>query len=322
MKKIFVTRRIPEIGLKILQDQGYEVDIYPKDGVPSQAELLQNLQAKPYDAVLTLLTDKVDAAFLDAAPAAKIISNYAVGFNNIDVAEAKRRGVAVANTRGASSDSVAEFTVALILALSTRLVEGDKFVRAGKFEGWSPMLFLGTDLKGKTLGLVGAGNIGSQVAFLAARGLGMKIVYHDIVRNEKIEKECGAMYEETFENVLKDADFVTLHVPLLPSTHHFISAEHLKLMKPTAFIVNTSRGPVVDENALVAALKSKVIAGAALDVFEFEPNLAAGLAELSNVVLTPHIASSRPTTRNEMSRLAAENIVDFFDGKTPNGLVQ
>lgn len=321
-RHVLITRMIPDIAEKMLREKGFVVDVHPKEGVPSRRKLLKCLRRKPYDAALTLLTDPVDAAFLDAAPTVKIVSNYAVGFNNIDLKEAKKRGVAVTNTKGASSACVAEHAMALMFALSTRLVEGDRLIRDGRFNGWEPMLLLGTDMRGKTLGLVGAGAIGEEVARMAAHGFDMKVVYHDVVRNPSIEKHCGAEYRTTIEEVLMEGDFVSLHVPLLPTTHHLIDEAKLKLMKPTAFLINTSRGPVVDEVALVKALRKGIIRGAGLDVFEFEPKLARGLTYLDNVVLTPHIASSRESARTEMAVLAAQNIIDFFDGKEPKGLVK
>jgi len=315
MKKIFVTRRIPDVGIKMLTDKGYDVDVFLKDYMPSQRQLIKWLKKKPYDAVVTLLTDKVDAKFFDAAPTVKMISNYAVGFNNIDVAEAGRRGISIANTRGASSDCVAEHAIALMMALSTRLVEGDKFVRQGRFRGWSPMLLPGSDMKGATLGLVGAGAIGTEVARIASAGFKMKVIYHDVVRNENLEKNDGAIFKNSVEEVLKEADFISLHVPLMDSTFHLLNKDHFKMMKPTAFLINTSRGPVIDEMALISALKDGTIRGAGLDVFEFEPKVSYGLRKLPNVVLTPHIASSRPSARNQMSSLVAENLIEFFDGK-------
>jgi glyoxylate reductase len=250
-----------------------------------------------------------------------LYANYAVGYDNIDVVEAKKRGILVTNTPGNYSYCIAEQTLALMLGLTTRMVEADNFVRAGKYLGWSPVNFVGTDLEKKTLGLVGAGKIGERVAHHCARGFEMKVIYYDVMRNEKIEKEYGAEYFPNVEDVLKRADIVSLHVPLLDSTHHLINEARLKLMKPTAFLINTSRGPVVDENALVEALKAGTIRGAGLDVFEFEPKLADGLAQLPNVILTPHIASARESARNEMAKIAAENVISFLEtGTVKNGV--
>ncbi len=321
-KKVFVSRKIPEIGISMLKEKGYEVDVYMKDIVPDQKELIHYLRKKPYDAVLSLLTDKIDSAVFSASPSTKIFANYAMGFDNMDVEEAKNRGISLTNTPGAFADCIAEHAIALIFALTTRLVEGDKYVRAGKYKGWTPMNFIGGDVCGKTLGLIGAGKIGSKVAYHLSKGFGLKVVYYDIKRNEEIEMGSGAIFKETIEEVLKEADIISLHVPLFDATHHLINETRLNMMKPTAYLINTSRGPVVDEVALVEALKNKTIKGAGLDVFEFEPKLAKGLAKLDNVVLTPHIASARESARNEMARMASQNIIDFFEGKEPKNIIK
>ncbi len=321
MASIYVTRRIPEAGLKLLQDAGHTLDISEKDGVLSKEELLAALKAKPYDAVLCLLTDTINGEVFDAVPTAKIFANYAVGFNNIDIEAAKARGITITNTPGALTDTVAEHTIALMLAITSRIAEGDRFVRAGKFDGWGPMMLLGTDLRGKTLGLIGAGRIGGRVAEIAGAGLGMKILYTDVAANADFEKATGARFVATPEEVLKEADVVSIHVPLLPTTTHLMNAERLRMMKPGAYLVNTSRGPVIDEAALVSALKEGVIKGAALDVFEHEPMLAPGLQELENVVLTPHIASATDGARNEMAVLAAENLIAVLKGEAPKNPV-
>ena len=320
--KVFVTRKIPERGISMLKEKGYEVDVSEKDGVLTKDELAAALRTKPYDAVLCLLTDTIDKdAFNAAAPSVKIFSNYAVGFNNIDVPEAKARGIMITNTPGVLTETVAEHAFALILAMASRIVEADTFTRAGKYTGWAPMMFLGTDVSHKTLGILGAGRIGSRVAHHGKHGFDMNVIYYDVKRNEEIEKTIGASYRNTPEAVLKEADVVSIHVPLLDSTKHLINKERLAMMKPSAYIVNTSRGPVIDEVALVEALKNNVIKGAALDVFENEPKLAPGLAELSNVVITPHIASATEETRSKMSEMAAQAIVDALEGKNPVNLV-
>ena len=320
--KVYVTRKIPERGIAMLKEKGYEVDVSEKDGVLTKDELATALRTKPYDAVLCLLTDTIDKdAFNAAAPSVKIFSNYAVGFNNIDVPEAKARGIMITNTPGVLTETVAEHAFALILAMASRIVEADTFTRAGKYTGWAPMMFLGTDVSHKTLGILGAGRIGSRVAHHGKHGFDMNVIYYDVKRNEEIEKTIGASYRNTPEAVLKEADVVSIHVPLLDSTKHLINKERLAMMKPSAYIVNTSRGPVIDEVALVEALKNNVIKGAALDVFENEPKLAPGLAELSNVVITPHIASATEETRSKMSEMAAQAIVDALEGRRPVNLV-
>jgi len=320
-KKILITRRIPDIGIKMLEAKGYELDISPKKRNLTRRELLGTLKDKPYDAVLCLLTDAINKEIFDIAPTVKIFANYAVGYNNIDVEEAKKRDVTITNTPGSFSFSIAEHTIALMLALTTRLVEGDEYIRRGKYKGWAPMEFMGTDMRGKVVGLLGVGRIGSEVAHMVSKGFGAKVIYYDVARNEQLEKDEVVVFRPTVEEVLKEADIVSIHVPLLDSTHHLINAARLKMMKPTAYLINTSRGPVVDEVALVKALQHKVIRGAGLDVFEFEPKLARGLAKLPNVVLTPHIASARENARNEMATLAAQSIIDVFEGRVPKNKV-
>lgn len=321
MKNIFVTRRIPELGIKMLTDKGYTVDVSPENRPLTKNELMDFLTKKQYDAVLSLLTDPIDAEVMDSAPAVKIYANYAIGYNNINLEEAKKRNIFVSNTPGGGADRVAEHTWALILALSCRIVEGDRYVKEGKYNGWDPMLLHGTKLAGKTLGIIGTGKIGADVAHRAKNGFEMNVVYYDVKRNEQLEKDFGAVFYPTVEEVLKIADVVSLHVPLLDSTHHLINADRLKLMKPTAYLINTSRGPVVDENALVSALQAGTICGAGLDVFEFEPELAKGLAGLSNVVLTPHIASGTEEARHDMAVLSASNIIDVLEGGKPRNSV-
>ncbi|MEX0652038.1 MAG: D-glycerate dehydrogenase [Candidatus Paceibacterota bacterium] len=319
--KVYVTRRIPESGISLLKKAGHDVVVSEKDGVLTREELIAELKKDAYDAVLPLLTDPIDAEIFDAVPSAKIFANYAVGYNNIDVEEAKRRGITITNTPGVLTDTVAEHTVALMLSITSRIAEGDRFTRAGKYNGWAPMHLLGTDLKGKTLGILGAGRIGVRVAHIASKGLGMKLCYYDIKQNDDFEKETGAEFKDTVSGVLAVADVATIHVPLLDTTIHLINKETLSQMKPTAYLINSSRGPVIDERALVEALKTGIIKGAALDVFEEEPALAPGLRELENVVITPHIASATEETRGKMSEIAAQNIIDFFTGKTPENAV-
>ncbi len=313
MSKVFVTRQIPEAGINLLKEKGYEVEVSDFDGVLPREQLLEKI--KGMDAILSLLTDKVNAEFFDAAGLQlKIIANYAVGYDNIDVPEAKKRGIIVTNTPDVLTESVAEHAIALMFALAHRIVEADQFMRAGKYIGWAPMLFLGNDLAGKTLGLVGLGRIGAAVARRLEKGFDMKIMYFDVNRNEDLEKEYGLMYAD-LQTVLRKADFVSIHVPLLPATKHLIREEQLKMMKKGAYLVNTSRGPVVDEKALVEALKNGIIKGAGLDVYEEEPKMAPGLAELNNVVITPHTASATEETRGAMSELAAKNIIEVLEGR-------
>jgi len=320
-KTIYLTREIPDPGVKMLKEKGYIVDINLKDSIPTKKQIINSLRKKSYDAVITLLTDHIDAEIFDIAPSAKIYANYATGFDNIDIGEAKRRGIVVVNTPAdLSSEAVAEHTIAFILALAARIVEADEFVRQGKYKGWSPMNFIGTDILGKTLGLVGVGRIGERVA-LYSKGLGLKILYTDIIRNDRIERECGAVYYPSIEELLPKVDVVSLHVPLLDSTRYLMNEARLRLMKPTAFLINTSRGSVVDELALEKALKKGIISAAALDVFEFEPKISKGLSKSQNTILTPHIASASVEARNQMSEMVAQNIIDFFEGRVPINIV-
>lgn len=322
MTKVYVTRKIPEAGIKILEDKGYEVVVSGKDGVLMKEELMQALKDKNYDAVLCLLTDKIDDEIFEAAgKQCKIFANYAVGFDNIDLESAKKRGVMITNTPGVLTDTVAEHTFSLIMAIAHRIAEGDKFTKVGKYIGWAPMLLLGTDVSKKTLGIIGLGRIGSRVAYHGVKGFEMKVLYYDPKPNPDFEKEYGAKFVD-LETLLKESDFISIHVPLLPTTHHLISEKEFKLMKRSAYLINTSRGPIIDEQVLVKALKEKWIRGAALDVFENEPKLSAGLAELDNVILTPHIASATEETRSAMSELVAKNIIEALEGRTPPNLVR
>jgi glyoxylate reductase len=322
MKKVFITRKIPDIGVTILRDKGYEVDVSPQDRPLTQDELIDFLKHKQYDAVLSMLSDKIDAKIFDASPSTKIFANYAIGYDNFDIGEAKKRGVLLTNTPHGGVDRVAEHAWALILALTCHVVEGDAYMRGGKYTGFDPMLLQGMKVRGKVLGLIGAGRIGTEVARIGALGFGMRVAYYDIVRNEKIEELHNATYWSSVEEVLQQADIVSLHVPLLDSTKHLINDARLKLMKPTAYLINTSRGAVIDESALVQALKLGIIAGAGLDVFEHEPTLTDGLKDLKNVVITPHIASSTIEAREDMARMSAKNIVDMLEGDKPTDVVQ
>jgi len=318
-----MTRRIPARAEEMLREAGYEVTVSQKEGVLTRDELKAALAEKQYDAVASLLTDTIDADMIAAMPdSVKIIANYAVGFNNIDVAAAHTRGIVVTNTPDVLTATVAEHTVALILTLASRIAEGDRFVREGKFVGWDPLLLLGTDLKGKTLGILGAGRIGSEVGRMLHNGFGMQVVYSDVKPNDALQNVCNATYCLTPEEVLERADVVSVHVPLLPTTHHLINAERLSKMKKNALLVNTSRGPVVDELALVAALKEGTIRGAALDVFEFEPKVTPDLLTLPNVVVNPHLASATEETRAKMAEMVAVNIIECLSGRTaPNAVV-
>jgi glyoxylate reductase len=318
---VFVTRLIPEPGISLLKGRkDVRVVRYPEDRVIPRSTLLRGV--KGATAILAMLTDKIDRAVMDAAgPQLRIIANYAVGFDNVDLAEAGRRGITVTNTPDVLTDAVAEHAFALLMATCRRVVEADKFTRAGKYKAFSPTLLLGAQLKGKTLGVIGLGRIGEGVAERAARGMGMKVVYSDVAAHADFEQRYAAKFLP-IDELLAEADVVSIHVPLLPSTKHLINAKRLAMMKRTAYLINTSRGPVVDEKALVSALKRGRIAGAGLDVFEFEPKFAPGLTKLPNVVLTPHIASATHEARSAMAELAARSIIDVLDGRTPAHVVK
>lgn len=317
-----MTRRIPERAEEMLRSAGYGVTVSAKEGVLTREELKSALAEAEYDAVVSLLTDAIDADMISVMPeSVKIIANYAVGYNNIDVPKAHERGMVVTNTPEVLTATVAEHTVALLLAVASRIAEGDRFIREGKFAGWEPMLLLGTDIKGKTLGLVGAGRIGSEVAGILHKGFDMKVVYYDMKKNEALEALCGAKYCATYEEAIAQADVVSIHVPLLPATHHLMNTERIALMKKNAILINTSRGPVVDEIALVSALRSGTIRGAGLDVFEFEPKVTAELLTFPNVIVNPHLASATEETRTKMAELVATNIIEVLEGRTaPNAV--
>lgn len=320
MARVFVTRPIVEEGIELLKQKGLQVDINSEDRVLSKEELKKAISG--YDALLCLLTDHIDGEVLDAAGSQlKILANYAVGFDNIDVEAAKQRNVMVTNTPGVLTEAVAEHAIALLVSVAKHIVEADRFTREGKYKQWDPKGFLGPELKGKTLGVLGLGRIGSRVAEIANKGFGMKIFYFDVKQNSDFEKQFDAQYAQT-EEILKKSDFVSIHVPLIPATKHLVGKNQLAMMKKEAILINTSRGPVVDEKALIEALKSHKIAGAGLDVFENEPALTPGLVNLPNVVITPHTASATNEARAAMSKMAAENIIAALEGQTPPNLVK
>lgn len=319
MKKarVYVTRMIPQENIDELRKH-FDVDVNPEDRALTKTELKQKVQGR--DAVVSLITDIIDGELLDAAgPQCKIVANYAVGVNNFDVAAATMRGVILTNTPGVLDDATATHTFALLLATARRLAEADKFVRDGKWKGWAPMFFIGMDVDRRTLGIAGMGRIGSNVA-RKAKGFDMKIIYADVRRNPQVEKELGAIYVDK-ETLLKESDFLTLHVPLMPETHHYIGEKDLKLMKKTAVLINACRGPVVDEKALLKALQEKQIWAAGLDVFENEPEIVPGLAKLDNVVIVPHIASATTETRINMGKIAVNNVIKVLNGHQPDTCV-
>ncbi len=317
MYSVFVTRKLPGQGLERLRDL-CEVTVFPEDRNMTKEELLEIIPGQ--DAVITMLANPIDSEVIGAGQKLKVIANYAVGFNNIDLAAATARGIAVVNTPDVLTAASADFAWALLLATARRVVEGDALVRAGRFAGWAPELLLGVEVHGKTLGIVGAGRIGQAVA-KRARGFAMRILYHNRTRlPEDVERELGLEYAD-LDALLKEADFVSLHCPLTPETRHLIGEREFGLMKPTAVLINTARGPVVDEGALVQALREGRIYGAGLDVFENEPALHPGLAELPNVVLAPHIASAGRETRLQMVDLVVSDVLAVLKGQRPRNLV-
>jgi glyoxylate reductase len=295
-----------------------DAEVNTADTHLAQVELVDKVRDK--DGLLCLLTDEIDEGILAASSHLKVVANVAVGFNNIDVPAATRRKILVTNTPGVLDNTTADFAWCLLLASARRLVEADRYTRAGQYAGWGIMLLCGEDVYGKTLGICGLGRIGRGVA-QRATGFAMKILYTDAVRAPaEVEREFEVQYVDK-ETLFREADFVTLHIPLLPETHHYVSAKELRLMKNTAHLVNASRGPVVDEKALVQALRERWIAGAGLDVYEYEPQLTAGLTELDNLTLAPHIASASVETRTKMAVMAATNLVDALQGRRPANLV-
>ncbi len=314
--RALITRPIPEPGPSLVRSAVDDLRANSEDRSLSHDELCEAVRGR--DAVLCLLTDRIDAGVFEAARGCKVFANMAVGTNNIDVEEATRRGILVTNTPGVLTECTADLTFALILGVSRRVVEGDREMRAGRFPGWGPLYMLGGDVAGATLGLVGPGRIATAVARRAV-GFGMIILYAGRKASPEIDALGGRL--ATLAEVLGASDFVSLHVPLSAETRHLIDATALARMKRTAYLINTSRGPVVDEQALVEALRRGTIAGAGLDVYEDEPRMADGLAELPNTVLLPHLGSATVATRAAMSRMAAENLVAVLRGLKPANLV-
>jgi glyoxylate reductase len=310
---VYVTRMIPQQTIDTLREH-YDVEVNPHDRALTREELLQAVRGR--DAVISLLTDTIDGTVLDAAgPQCRIVANYAVGFNNFDLAAATTRGVIMTNTPGVLDDATATHAWALLLATARRISESERYVRAGKWHGWAPMAFIGQDVDNKTLGIAGLGRIGSRFARKAA-AFDMDVIYTDATPNTEFERQCNARFVDK-ATLLRESDYLSLHLPLLAETHHYIGAAELAAMKPTAVLINAARGPLVDEKALVVALREKVIWGAGLDVFEDEPKLAPGLAELDNVVIVPHIASATTQTRLAMGKIAADNVIRVLNGEAP-----
>lgn len=317
--KVFITREIPKPALDILKAKVANIKVWPEEVPPPKEVIIE--EVKDIDGLLCLLTDPIDAEVIKAGRRLKVISQVAVGYDNIDVKAATQRGIYVTNTPGVLTETTADFTWALLMAIARRVVEADKYVRQGNWKiPWGLMMMLGSDVNGKTIGIVGLGRIGSAIAH-RARGFNMRVLYYSRTRKPDVEKELDAEYAD-FETLLRNSDFVTLHVPFTDETYHMIGEREFGMMKKTAYLINTSRGPVVDETALYKALKEKWIAGAALDVFEKEPiDPDNPLLKLDNVVVAPHIASASVETRTKMAVIAAENLVSALEDKIPPNLV-
>ncbi len=310
-EKVLVTREIPEVGLYLLEDFAVSV-LFERP--PERDELLEAIRGM--DGVISTATEKIDGEVLDAAgDDLKVVANMAVGYDNIDVRAARERGVVVTNTPGVLDETTADVAFMLMLAAARRLGEGERLLRAGKWEWWGPKQLRGLDVWGKKLGILGLGRIGQAVA-RRAKGFGMEILYHNRSRNGSAEKELGARYLE-LRDLLSESDFISIHTPLTDETRHLIGAEELESMKPGAVLVNSSRGPVVDEGALADALENGRIFAAGLDVYEEEPKVHPKLLELENVVLAPHIGSASIETRDKMATLAAENLRAVLRGEQP-----
>jgi len=320
--KILVTQKVPGPAYPLLEAIG-DVEANMEEGViwPYE-ELLRRGPGHEY--IYCLLTDTIDARFLEACvagtPRLKMVANMAVGFNNIDVDAATRLGIAVSNTPGVLSDTTADLAFALLMATARRIPEAERYLRAGKYKGWGPLLFCGAEVHGSTLGLIGAGRIGKIVARRAS-GFDMQVIYYDVYRMPPEEEASYHLTYMPMDDVLGRADFVSVHTPYMPSTHHLISEREFHMMKPSAILINTARGPIVDEKALVRALQDKALAAAGLDVFENEPAIEPELLTMENVVLLPHIASASLKTRTLMATMASDNIVAHYHGQRPPNIV-
>jgi glyoxylate reductase len=311
--KVLVTGILPPEVMALIKKE-HEVEANEEDRPIDRQRLLRSIADK--EGLLCMISDIIDAELLERAPRLKVIANCGVGFNNIDVKATSQRSIIVCNTPGVLTDATADTAFALIMATARRVVEGDKLTRRGEFRFWAPFHFLGLEVSGKVLGIIGMGRIGQALAKRAA-GFDMKVIYFDACPLDPEKEKALGIQLVDLETLISTADFISLHVPLTDETHHLINRQVLNKMKPSAYLINTSRGPVVDETALAEALRTKRIAGAGLDVYENEPNLAPGLTELENVVLLPHAGSATLETRTKMTRLAAENLLAGLRGDRP-----
>lgn len=315
--KLLITSNIPEEIYDDL-DKNFEITYHDSNVPLKKKEIIEKINGQ--DALLCPLSDKIDKDVIDAGRDLKIIANYGAGFDNIDIAYARDKGIVVTNAPApASAVSTAELTFGLMLAAARKIVSGDKVTREGGFYGWRPTFYLGSQLKGKTLGIIGLGNIGKNLA-KRAKAFEMRVIYYSRTRKEDFEKEFGIEYRDR-DDVIKNSDFLSLHTAFVPELHHMISKKELEMMKKSAILINASRGPIVDEEALANALIENEIAGAALDVYEFEPRVNEKLLDLSNVILAPHLGNATFEARLEMGENAKDNLIDFKNGKTPKNKV-
>jgi len=309
--KVFITRELPEIAFKLLKKNKIPFDFYKKDRPIPRSVLLKKV--KDCEALITLLTEKVDKELIDLMPKCKIIANYAVGYNNIDVEYAEKKNIIVTNTPDVLTDSTADLTMTLVLACARRFGEGEKMIRESKYKGWKPDLLLGTELKGKIFGIIGAGRIGTAVARRAA-GFGVKILYSDKLRNKEIENYTGVK-KVTARTLLKTSDFVSIHLPLNRNTIKYLNRKRLAFLKSESILINTSRGEIIDEKALLKMIKNGKIKAVGLDVFQNEPNVNREFLKYKNVVILPHLGSATIEARSAMAELAVKNVINVLREK-------
>ncbi|MFI5236687.1 MAG: 2-hydroxyacid dehydrogenase [Ignavibacteriales bacterium] len=311
--KVFITRELPEIAFRLLRINKISFDYYKKDQPISRKLLLEKI--KNCDALISLLTEKIDKEVIDQMPNCKIIANYAVGYDNIDIEYAKKKKIIVTNTPDVLTESTADLTMVLVLACARRLIEAASFLRNGKYKGWKPKLLLGTELKDKNFGILGAGRIGSAVA-KRAKSFGTKIIYVDNKKNAKLEIETGAR-KVSLKYLLANSDILSIHLPLNSKTHHYLNYKRLIYLKRNSILISTSRGEIIDENSLIRILKQNRLMAVGLDVFENEPNLNPELLNFPNVLVIPHLGSATHEARDGMAELAVKNVINVFKGKPP-----
>lgn len=311
--KVFVTKEIPELGISHIRKSGISIEVYKGNKSLTKKKLIEKIS--DVDGVITLLSDKVDAEFIDSAKRCKIIANYAVGFNNIDVNYARQKGIIVTNTPNVLTESTADLAIALMLCCARKILPAENFMRAGKFKGWQPKLFLGMELNGKTFGVIGAGRIGTAAA-LRAHAFGMKIIYYSNHQNLYLDTELHSE-KVPLEKLLSHSDVISIHLPLKSDTFNLLNEKNLKLISKNSILINTARGEIVDESFLIKMLNKKLIYAAGFDVYQNEPKVNSALLKLENAVLLPHLGSATIEARNSMSMLAARNIVNVLKGKKP-----